>query len=193
MMHRFSILLLLLATVTFSACSDSASKAPDTQESASADADIELPDASPDSPDAAATDASTSDAPVPTTPDALFAFLQSRIYTEYARESAPHASVGPHSTVRTFVNDALFDSLTAGNSTHPVGAAAIKELHGGDGVSGWAVSVKIAAGNSTNSWYWYEVFSTTNGDDPIEGIGFSGCANCHKAGEDHFLSSFPLQ
>jgi hypothetical protein len=130
---------------------------------------------------------------VPASAGPLFAFLQARSYLEFPAESSVHASAGPHGQVRTFVNPTLEASLAAGGAPHPVGSAAIKELHSGGQLSGWAVAVKITEGTATSSWYWYEVFSTTSGEGPIEGIGLAGCASCHSAGSDHIRTPFPLQ
>jgi hypothetical protein len=129
---------------------------------------------------------------VPASPDTLFAYLQSRSYQRFSAESAPHPSAGPHGDVRAFLNPALESSLAAGDATHPVGAAAVKELYSGGAVSGWAVSVKVGAGTGGQSWYWYEVFSTSSGDDPIEGVGNSICTGCHAGGVDFVLVAYPL-
>lgn len=132
---------------------------------------------------------------IPTDADALFAWLVDGNYGEWAAESAVHSSTGPHGSVRTFVNSTLASSLEAGNVSHPVGAAAVKELHGDQGVTGWAVEVKVAdtAGNG-NDWYWYEVFSTTDGSRPVvDGTGSSLCMGCHSAGVDFVTTPWPLQ
>lgn len=132
---------------------------------------------------------------VPTDADDLFAWLQARNYETFAAESSIHPSTGPHGAVRTFVNAPLASSMAAGNASHPIGAAAIKELHSGGSLTGWAVEVKVseAAGDGTD-WYWYEVFSTTDGSDPfVDGTGVSLCANCHSGGTDYVLTPWPLQ
>ena len=133
---------------------------------------------------------------VPTEGDALFAWLQAGNYLDYDAESAVHASTGPHGgDVRTFLNKTLYDSLAAGNATHPVGSAAIKELHDAGGVRGWAVEVKIAeTGGGGDDWYWYENFSTTDNSNPVaDGTGVGLCANCHSGGTDYVLTPWPLQ
>lgn len=146
--------------------------------------------------------ASTPDAPVeeptavPTEPAALQAWLATREYTAWPAESAPHPSDGPHGgSVRTFVTPDLAASLAAGTD-HPAGAAAVKELFGdGDTVTGWAVSVKLAADSADgDGWYWYEVFTTDpSGVAPYQGVGLDLCTDCHAAGDDYVLIPFPLQ
>ncbi len=190
-MHKLALALALLA-----ACgTSSSSETPDA--AAPSGTDDARPPGTPDSaPDPAEPDAApTAESPVPAEATALFAYLQSRTYQELAAESGVHASAGPHGGgVRTFINATLADSLAAGNDRHPVGAAAVKELHGSGGLSGWAVSVKIEADSDDgDGWYWYEVFSTTNGSNPIEGAGHPTCKGCHSGGDDFVLIPFPLQ
>ncbi len=134
--------------------------------------------------------------PVPATKDELFAFLKAGSYKGFAGESKVHASTGPHSNVRTYLNAPLVASLQAGSSSHPQGSAAIKELYSGNQLIGWAVDVKTAADSQNGAgWYWYEVFSTTDGSSPIiSNAGPNFCSNCHKnGGSDFVLTPFPLQ
>ncbi|MCB9569789.1 MAG: hypothetical protein H6710_21655 [Myxococcales bacterium] len=125
--------------------------------------------------------------------DALLAWLEGESYTSWHAESGIHASAGPHGgQVRTFINDALFDSLDQGQSAHPAGATAIKELWGdGQMRIGWAVEVKVqpeSAGG--NGWYWYEKIDMTEyGGD----LGVGLCTGCHGGGIDYVLTPFPLQ
>ena len=130
---------------------------------------------------------------VPTDADTLFAFLQRGDYRSYLGEPAVHASAGPHGGgVRTYFHPKLEASLRAEESTHPVGAATVKELYTGGELSGWAVMVKTGSGNSGADWYFYEVFSVTDGSRPVaDGNGLSGCAGCHSSGQDHILTDLP--
>ena len=132
---------------------------------------------------------------IPTDASKMFQFLTAGDYKAWTAESAVHESKGPHGKVRTFVNETLASSLSAKNSEHPVGSAAVKELYKKDGttLSGWAVELKATAGAGGESWYWYEVFSTTDGSSPIEGLGHSTCTGCHSAGLDYVRAPFPLQ
>ena len=133
---------------------------------------------------------------VPTTRDELFAYLQRGGYRGFARESAVHASDGPHGGVLTFVNGTLERSLADGNAAHPSGAAAVKELYAADRatLTGWAVEVKTAADSAGGQgWYWYEVFSTSDGTRPIEGFGNPACTGCHASGRDYVRVPYPLR
>jgi len=131
---------------------------------------------------------------------ALLAWLQAGNYLEWTAESAPHPSGGPHfGRVRTYLNDALFASLTAGDEAHPAGAAAVKELYGGSGdeVRGWSVSIKTAAASAGGAnWYWLEHF---NGNSVAAGQGIGLCTGCHSqnyrtfTSKDLVLIPFPLQ
>lgn len=170
---------------------DSCPAAPCTADAWSFIATVTLPSAFFEPPPAVDPDA------VPTTRDELFAYLQGGGYRGFARESAVHASAGPHGgSVLTFINGALERSLAAGNAAHPKGAAAVKELYGADRttLTGWAVEVKTEADSAGGQgWYWYEVFSTTDGSRPIEGFGNPVCTGCHAEGRDYVRIPFPLQ
>jgi len=129
----------------------------------------------------------------PTDEAALIAWVGDGTYTGWYRESAPHDSTGPHfGTVRTFMNDALFESLSAGDGPHPVGSAVVKELYAhGDTVLGRSVMVKVDdSGDAGNNWFWFEVY---NGNTLISGRGESACTGCHGDGADFVLTPFPLQ
>jgi len=134
---------------------------------------------------------------VPTSSAELFAYLQRGAYRGFAHESGVHASAGPHGgSVLTFVNGALERSLAAGNAAHPAGAAAVKEFYAADRttLTGWAVEVKVQADSAGgDGWYWYEVFSTSDGERPIEGLGNPVCTGCHALGSDYVRTTFPLQ
>lgn len=139
--------------------------------------------------------AGSSNEDVPTEDAALFAYLQAGRYREFAAESGVHPSAGPHGNgVRSFVNSILDRSLADGSPSHPVGAAAVKELYdSGSTLTGWAVEVKVADGAGGDGWYWYEVFSTTDGSRPISGVGNPICTGCHAAGVDFVRIPYPLQ
>lgn len=129
----------------------------------------------------------------PTDGAELLPWLEAGEYLAWAAESGVHPSSGPHGGgVRTFVNDVLLASLAAGSPSHPVGAAAIKELYGdGGSVIGWAVEVKLQADSAGgDGWYWYELFGT---DLYADGTGEGICTGCHGGGNDYVLTPFPLQ
>ena len=95
--------------------------------------------------------------------------------------------------VRTFLNDALYDSFDQGLTSHPEGAVAVKELWGnGDQIIGWAVEVKVQAdSDGGNGWYWYEKL----GQSEYGGeLGHGLCTGCHSGGGvDYVLTPWPLQ
>jgi hypothetical protein len=151
---------------------------------------------------AMASEAATGADVVPTDKDELFSYLQAGTYKSFAREAEPHTSVGPHpspalqpsSDVVAFFNSPVDASLKAGNATHPKGSAIVKEFYDSDGqLSGWAVSVKTAEDSQNGqSWYWYEILSTTDGSDPVAAAnGVALCAGCHSTGKDFVLSKYP--
>lgn len=130
--------------------------------------------------------------------DALFAFLQAGSYSGWAKESQAHISTGPHAPlVLTHVSPKLEASLTAGNTQHPAGSAAVKEFFQSDMTpSGWAVWVKTAADSADGAaLYWYENFSNTDNSSPAANAkGIPLCVNCHKTvSTDFFRSPWPLQ
>jgi hypothetical protein len=132
---------------------------------------------------------------VPTEPAALLRWLQAGSYLDWAAASGRHPSLGPHtSTVRTFLNDTAIASLEAGNSSHPVGTALVKELYGSSPtVVGWAVMVKVQTdSDGGRGWYWYEGAS-------LSGTGLRVCTGCHGSdyrgltSRDFVLTPYPLQ
>jgi hypothetical protein len=133
---------------------------------------------------------------VPLDAAALHEYLRGGAYKQWAGESTPHLSTGPHGgKVRTFVSPGLLTSLQQA-SAHPKDATAIKELYGsGDSVTGWAVGIKLASdSDGGKAWYWYEVFSTQPGASPaFSGQGLALCSNCHRDGRDYVLTPIPLQ
>ncbi|MBL8957743.1 MAG: hypothetical protein JNK82_43610 [Myxococcaceae bacterium] len=117
-----------------------------------------------------------------TTQPELQAFAESGAYTGWKAEPAAHTSAGPHGEVRTFVNDTLYTSMKAGNTTHPNGSVAVKELYSGGSISGWAVDVKRDDGQ----WVFYEGFKPALNQYYFVGGG-NLCANCHQGGVDFVL------
>jgi hypothetical protein len=143
-------------------------------------------------PGDAPTDA-VSDEVAPDDPAALQAWLVADAYAGYLAESGVHGSA-THTSVRTYVNRRLAESLATCASPHPVGATAVKELYDGDDLRGWAVMVKTQPAHGAGAWYWYEVFDVTAGGEPaVAGQGDGTCTGCHDAGLDAFRSRWPLQ
>ncbi len=138
---------------------------------------------------------------VPVTKDKLFSYLQAGSYKNLAaKESGRHPTRGPHTKfgwpVRVFLGPKLDASLKAGNTSHPAGSAAVKEMYDASGkLQGWAVMVKTAADSGGGKgWFWYEVTSTTDGSKPVAaGNGVPLCFGCHFTGRDFVLSDYPLK
>jgi hypothetical protein len=131
----------------------------------------------------------------PASATALLTWLRAGVYKSWHAESDRHASGGPHGgSVRTFLNDAVFDSLTAGNAAHPHGAAVVKELYfNTETVQNWAVEIKLEDNsNGGRNWYWYEGLNLAD-------RGLTVCTGCHGNNyrgyvtKDLVLTPFPLQ
>ncbi len=133
----------------------------------------------------------------PTESGALLKWLQAGAYKKWARESAPHKSLGPHPTqVLTYLNPTLDKSLGAKAAAHPVGSAAVKELlDAGGKPAGWAVSVKTSADSQGGKgWYWYEILGAgASGNVVAQANGVPLCFGCHTPGRDFVLISHPLK
>jgi len=146
---------------------------------------------------ASASQQATSADTVPTAPQALFDYLQAGRYKSFTHESAAHSSRGEHLvTVIAYFNAILHSSMTAGNTAHPRGAAAIIEmLDEDDALTGWGVSVKThAASLDGKGWFWYEVLRTADAESPTAANwGVSSCLGCHTSGRDFVLSNYPLR
>lgn len=147
---------------------------------------------SPDPTSDSSSDSGPAPNQIPPMSDAeLRPWLAANSYGAWAAESGVHDSAGPHGNgVRTFVNEALFDSLAAGNPIHPIDAAVVKELYDGGVVTGYAVMIKVTDGTGGASWYWYEHI----GDSVYaDGLDVGLCTGCHEDGRDQVRTPFPLQ
>ena len=119
----------------------------------------------------------------------LFAWLQRKGYKNYRAESATHPSssgAAVHGDVRVFVNDKLDRSMRSGNTKHPTGSVAVKELHKNGELYGWAAMIKAREDDGRgNGWYWYENLSTTDATNPVAAsLGHQMCVGCHSPGKD---------
>lgn len=133
----------------------------------------------------------------PAEKEALFDWLKSGSYQSWVHESEAHPSAGPHPVkVIAYLNTLLNDSLTAGATAHPKGAAAVKELYNAQGdLNGWAVSIKTEDDSAAGQgWYWYEILGT-NADDRVvaSANGVPLCFGCHTPGQDFVLIPHPLK
>lgn len=121
----------------------------------------------------------------PTARAALESWLQAGDYKAWHCEPAPHDARRPsaHGQNRICSNDRL---ASHGDGPFPVGAAAVKEIHDGGAVVGYAVYRKVQEGGG-DGFYWYE---SIRGELAADGIGSSGrpkdsCVSCHEgAGRD---------
>ena len=105
----------------------------------------------------------------------LKAWLAAGHYQTWACEPEAHPArpPGAHGTNRICSNAVLSASP---DGTYPVGAASVKELIQNGRVTGFAVGLKLAAGDAASSWYWYEAY----GDSVIaDGANRGICVNCH--------------
>lgn len=135
---------------------------------------------------------------VPTTPAALYQFLEDGEYKAFDHETASHASAGPHKVlVQAYLNPTLVESLTNNNAQHPMGSSAVKELYDADRtLIGWAVMVKVRDDiTSGTAWYWYETLrSPGRAENPnYQGDGTGACIECHGQGRGFIRIPFPLQ
>jgi hypothetical protein len=131
----------------------------------------------------------TPDESIDTSKKGIETFLEAKTYQSWCKEGYSHISTGPHpNRVRTFWNQTLFNSLTAGNQTHPKGSIALKELYedaDGTQLIGQAVAIKVGDDASAESWIWFEGH-LPNYDNPYYGLGLPTCQNCHTlAPRDH--------
>ncbi|MBE2253399.1 MAG: hypothetical protein IAE78_27975 [Myxococcus sp.] len=119
----------------------------------------------------------------PATRAGLLSFAQGGAYLSWKAEPMVHTSSGPHGSVRTFVNDALYASLKAGNATHPNGSVSVKELYANGARTGWAVDAK----GDDGVWVYFEGFEPQLNQYFFRGTG-NLCANCHASGVDFVLT-----
>jgi hypothetical protein len=123
----------------------------------------------------------------PTSPAELLPWLEAGQYRAWDCEAEPHAArpPGAHGSTRICANALLAGAGPSG--AFPVGAAAVKELVGGDTLYGWAVSVKTGeSGAAGEGWYWYEV---VEGDVYAEGFGIAACSGCHADADASFAAT----
>lgn len=125
------------------------------------------------------------DAETPATGDAatVKAWLESKAYTKWACEPAPHPGrAGTGHSANRICSNGLLSRHGAGE--YPVGAASVKELYATPQSAapyGHAVMVHAQAGGC-DTWFYFE---QVNGNVVADGVGVDGCAGCHEgAGTD---------
>jgi len=123
----------------------------------------------------------------PADPEALGAWLVGGGYLDWAPQSAVHPT-DEHGGARVLFNPLLAASFAAGAQSHPVGAAAVRELYAPDLVTpkGLAMMVKIdPKATDEAGWFWYEIFSFDADAQPtVAQLDAPGCLGCHAAGVD---------
>lgn len=115
----------------------------------------------------------------------LTAFAKSGGYKSWRAENQIHNSTGPHGgNVRSYVNDILYASLKAGNTTHPPGSAVVKELYGSgtSTLTGHALDAKDDGG----TWVFYEGFAPSYSNPYFYRGTTNFCASCHATGSDFY-------
>jgi hypothetical protein len=146
-------------------------------------------------PDLEAADPGTPQLP-PRGRAAIEVWLSAGYHRAWRCEAAvsPPRLTGNHGRHRICSNDVL---LASAAGPYPVGAASVKELFldaAGTMPNGFAVGVKVAAGEGPQTWYWYERRGA-NPAGPVlaEGVGVPDCAVCHgTAARDYvFITAEP--
>jgi len=92
---------------------------------------------------------------------------------------------------RIYFNDALSGSLSRGDTSHPVGAAAVRELYDPDGSTlvGWAVMIKVDDTGAPTDWFFYEHYEPDEPQTPplVGERGAPGCVGCHSHATDMIM------
>ncbi len=123
----------------------------------------------------------------------ITAFVKEGKYKDWLAEPTVHESRGPHGgKVRVYFNEAVVQSLRAGNATHPVGSILVKELYddAGQALTGHALDVKVAEGAGKDTWIFYEGFGPSYSNN-YYGRGHGTCHGCHEAGRDYVTTALP--
>lgn len=130
--------------------------------------------------------------------DGLQAWLEAGNYSSFESESVPHLTEGPHSmpdvdNVRVYMNQCLTESIAAGNTVHPIGSMAVKELYGtGDVVLDYAAMIKVddQSPDDGNDWYFHKI---AGGEEKASELGSAACFDCHVMGTDFIQTPYPFQ
>ncbi len=107
------------------------------------------------------------------------AFLEGGAWQAWTKETAAHASLGPHGQVQTWFGPRYVEARRAETTPMPVGAMAIKVLYDGDTLDGYAVAIKTSTGAAASTWTWYEAFVPKLTEPLYFGVAVPTCENCH--------------
>jgi len=190
---RLGPILFAIAALTFTACDDGDdgddSGAGDADTDASAGSDTGADSDSGAESDSGADSDTGSGSDRPAEVEAVLTAIEDESYTQWEAEPEPHPPIGnsPHGEVRTFFNAALAESMGAGNTEHPVGAAAVKESWADGEIAGHFVEVKVAEGTGEETWYWWSDLAG------VDDVGVQGCLGCHSAGVDYVTTPYPFE
>ena len=115
---------------------------------------------------------------------AVQAWLFDGDYLDWQRHAPAPGMVGG---AIVYLSPALAASLHDGHSSHPLGAAAVRELVSAESgeMIGWAYMLKLDDAPDGDGWFFYEVFATTR--DAAANLaerGAPGCVGCHADGVD---------
>lgn len=130
--------------------------------------------------------------------EALQAWLEAGNYSSFESESVPHLTEGPHAmpdvdNVRVYMNECLTESIAAGNTVHPIGSMAVKELYGtGDTVLDYAALIKVddQSPDDGHDWYMHKI---AGGEVKASETGPAACFDCHVMGTDFVQTPYPFQ
>jgi hypothetical protein len=121
-------------------------------------------------------------AEVPTTDADLYLFVTTHQYEWFASVSTSQMSTD-HARIRVYLNPVLATSLARAESSHPQGAAAVREDYDPTGafVTGYGVLVKALADSAGgDGWYFYEITTFLGSTTPTDsGFGVRRCVDCH--------------
>lgn len=132
--------------------------------------------------------------PVPglTDLESIATLLETSGYSTWSAEPGVHDGSGPHGQVRVYFNPPLAASIMSGQSSHPDGSIAVKELYATDAVTirAYAIGIKDRAAPEAQSWVWYEADRTSLRSPDFYARASPTCADCHDhAAVDSVYSS----
>lgn len=128
-----------------------------------------------------------------TSKSGLLDFLKAGEYKAWTGDTAVRSNAGPHGKVKIFFNTKLKNGLAADKTEQDVGSIAVKEIYKADGTTldGYSIMAKHKAGDSKDTWFFYEVLggSPDFKDQKAYAVGGPAlCADCHKSGKDYIKS-----